>query len=181
MSNSSCIWSALQTSTRVLHRHQVRAAVKLLVRTRRHPLTWRSPLLSIVSCLLGHLFMSLLVHHVLLLQELLLLLHVLLQCQVIKARFWTSHAFLSMLLLMMLWPRLLVWMLLLRMLLLCHLLLVSHLLLLLLPLYHQLLLHDHLLLHHLLLLLLLLLLLDQLLSVCLLHCYVVDLGSWHPA
>merc|ERR1712166_989769 len=156
MSNSSCIWSALQTSTRVLHRHQVQAAVKLLVRTRRHPLTWRSPLLSIVSCLLGHLFMSLLVH-VLLLQELLLLLHVLLQCQVIKARFWTSHAFLSMLLLllMMLWPRLLVWMLLLRMLLLlCHLLLV---------------------------LLLLLLLLDQLLSVCLLHCYVVDLGSWHPA
>merc|ERR1712166_278176 len=152
MSNSSCIGSALQTSTRVLHRHQVQAAVKLLVRTRRHPLTWRSPLLSIVSCLLGHLFMSLLVHHVLLLQELLLL-HVLLQCQVIKARFWTSHAFLSMLLLllMMLWPRLLVWMLLLRMLLLlCHLLL-------------------------------LLLLLDQLLSVCLLHCYVVDLGSWHPA
>merc|ERR1712166_543632 len=177
MSNSSCIGSALQRSTRVLHRHQVQAAVKLLVRTRRHPLTWRSPLLSIVSCLLGHLFMSLLVHHVLLLQELLLL-HVLLQCQVIKARFWTSHAFLSMLLLllMMLWPRLLVWMLLLRM-----LLLLCHLLLLLLPLYHQLLLHDHLLLHHLLLLLLLLLLLDQLLSVCLLHCYVVDLGSWHPA
>merc|ERR1712166_1064706 len=152
MSNSSCIGSALQTSTRVLHRHQVQAAVKLLVRTRRHPLTWRSPLLSIVSCLLGHLFMSLLVHHVLLLQELLLL-HVLLQCQVIKARFWTSHAFLSMLLLllMMLWPRLLVWMLLL-----CMLLLLCHLLLL-------------------------LLLLDQLLSVCLLHCYVVDLGSWHPA